>query len=323
MKKEVDLNEVPVFIERIDRELSKIIVGQKGIFKDIFRAVLCEGHVLLEGVPGIAKTLMIQSLAKILGCNANRIQFTVDLLPTDILGITMYNEMEKNFEIVKGPIFANFLIADEINRSPPKTQSALLEAMQERKVSIGKTDFPLPRPFFVMATQNPIEQSGVYPLPEAQVDRFLFKLIMKYPNSEEEEKILETNITTKNFNDYDLKAVLSPEKIIDLQKKVKNVYCSPEVKRYIVDIVQLTREKNTEISKYLVYGASPRASISLYIAAKAEALMNGRNYVVPEDVKNVAHVVLRHRLILSFEAEADKISSDEIVDYLIKNVPAP
>lgn len=321
--KKVVLKEVSSIINSIDKELEKIIVGQKEVFRDIFRAVLCEGHVLLEGVPGIAKTLLIQSLAKILGCNVGRVQFTVDLLPTDILGITMYNEKENNFEVVKGPIFANFLIADEINRSPPKTQSALLEAMQERKVSIGKTDFPLPRPFVVLATQNPIEQSGVYPLPEAQIDRFLFKLKMGYPNKEEEQKILDTNITIKNFNDYNLKSLLGPEKIIFLQKQVKEVYCSSEVKKYIVDLVSFSREKNLEISKYISFGGSPRASISLYIASKAEALMNGRNYVLPEDVKRVAHISMRHRILLSFEAEADKISSEDIIDYILKNVPAP
>ena len=321
--KKVVLKEVSSIINSIDKELEKIIVGQKEVFRDIFRAVLCEGHVLLEGVPGIAKTLLIQSLAKILGCNVGRVQFTVDLLPTDILGITMYNEKENNFEVVKGPIFANFLIADEINRSPPKTQSALLEAMQERKVSIGKTDFPLPRPFVVLATQNPIEQSGVYPLPEAQIDRFLFKLKMGYPNKEEEQKILDTNITIKNFNDYNLKSLLGPEKIIFLQKQVKEVYCSSEVKKYIIDLVRFSREKNLEISKYISFGGSPRASISLYIASKAEALMNGRNYVLPEDVKRVAHISMRHRILLSFEAEADKISSEDIIDYILKNVPAP
>ncbi len=321
--KKVVLKEVSSIINSIDKELEKIIVGQKEVFRDIFRAVLCEGHVLLEGVPGIAKTLLIQSLAKILGCNVGRVQFTVDLLPTDILGITMYNEKENNFEVVKGPIFANFLIADEINRSPPKTQSALLEAMQERKVSIGKTDFPLPRPFVVLATQNPIEQSGVYPLPEAQIDRFLFKLKMGYPNKEEEQKILDTNITIKNFNDYNLKSLLGPEKIIFLQKQVKEVYCSSEVKKYIIDLVSFSREKNLEISKYISFGGSPRASISLYIASKAEALMNGRNYVLPEDVKRVAHISMRHRILLSFEAEADKISSEDIIDYILKNVPAP
>ncbi|MEM4330646.1 MAG: MoxR family ATPase [Candidatus Pacearchaeota archaeon] len=322
-EKEVEIEEIPLILERIEEEVGKVVIGQKDIIRDIFVSILCEGHVLVEGVPGIAKTLIIESLARVLGCHSKRIQFTVDLLPTDITGITVFNEKIKDFEVIKGPIFTNLLIADEINRSPPKTQSALLEAMQERKVSIGRVDYSLPRPFFVMATQNPIEQSGVYPLPEAQIDRFLFKLLINYPKREEEEMILENNVTIRNLSDYNLQSVLTPSVILSLQQKVKEVYCSPHVKKYIVELVSLTRDKYFPYSKYILVGASPRASISLFIASKAVALINGRNFVIPEDVKKVIHNVLRHRIILSFEAEADKINTDFIIDYLLKTVGAP
>jgi len=324
-KKEIILkeSEMPKILAEIEKEVSKLVVGQKEVIKGIFRAILCGGHVLLEGLPGVAKTLMIEVLAKVLGCSSKRVQFTVDLLPTDITGITKFNEKEQDFEIVKGPIFTNLLIADEINRSPPKTQSALLEAMQERKVSIARVSYDLPKPFFVMATENPLEQSGVYSLPEAQVDRFLFKLIVSYPENDDEEKILESNISIKDFEDFGLKPILNAEKIVVLQKKVKEVYSSPEIKKYIVSLVNETRKKEGSISKYILFGCSPRASISLYIASKAEALINGRNYVLPEDVKAVAYPILRHRLILSFEAEADKIGPDKIISELLKIVSAP
>lgn len=315
--------EVPLLLEEVEKEVGKIVVGQKEVIRGIIRAILCGGHVLLEGLPGVAKTLMIESLAKVLGCNNKRIQFTVDLLPTDITGITKFNEKEQDFEVIKGPIFTNLLVADEINRSPPKTQSALLEAMQERKVSIAKVSYDLPKPFFVMATLNPLEQSGVYSLPEAQVDRFLFKLIVPYPESDEEEKILDSNVSLNSLDDFKLKPVLNSSKILDLQKKVKKVYSSLEIKKYIVDIVRETRTKEGEFGKYILFGCSPRASISIYIASKAEALLNGRNYVLPEDVKTVAYPILRHRLILSYEAEADKIDPDEIIKRLLKNVSAP
>lgn len=324
-KKEVSLTEeeVPRIFSLIEKEVGKLVIGQTDVIRGIIIAILSGGHVLLEGVPGVAKTLIIETISKALGCNSKRIQFTVDLLPTDITGITKYNEKEKDFEVMKGPIFTNLLVADEINRSPPKTQSALLEAMQEKKVTIAKVSYDLPKPFFVMATENPLEQSGVYSLPEAQVDRFLFKLIVPYPKNDEEEKILDSNTSIKEFGDYDIKAVLNPQKILRLQQKVRDVYSSPEIKDYIVRLVSETRSKQTGYGKYILVGCSPRASISLYIASKAEALLSGRNYVLPADVKAVAYPVLRHRLILSFEAEADKVTPDDIIKSLLRSVSAP
>lgn len=315
-------SEVQKIVKEIEQEVSKVIVGQKDVVKGFIRAILCNGHVLVEGVPGIAKTLVVKSIARVIGCEIKRIQFTVDLLPTDITGIMSYTP-GKGFQIVKGPIFTNFVIADEINRSPPKTQSALLEAMQEKAVTIARKTFDLPKPFFVMATENPLEVSGVYTLPEAQVDRFLFKLLITYPQFDEEVKILEQNVSLRRFEDYKLKEILSPKKILELQDKVKKVFSSDEIKNYVVSIVDETRSKNFDYSKYISYGASPRASISLFIASKAEALMNGRNYVLPEDVKTVACSVLRHRIILNYEAEADKITTDEIIEHVLSKIKAP
>ncbi|MFZ5955783.1 MAG: AAA family ATPase [Nanoarchaeota archaeon] len=314
--------EVKRFIGEIDEEISKIVIGQKEIIKDFIRAILCNGHVLLEGVPGTAKTLIVKSMAKIMGCDMKRIQFTVDLLPSDIIGITTYDP-KKGFEVIKGPIFTNFIIADEINRSPPKTQSALLEAMQEGEVTLSRETYNLPKPFFVMATENPIEVSGVYALPEAQLDRFLFKITIKCPDFKEEKEILTNNITLRNFDDFKLKEILNPEKIFRLQENTKKVFSSESIKDYIVKIANSTREKNFEFSKYISYGASPRASISLFIASKAEALINGRNYVIPEDVKSVSYPVLRHRIILNYEAEAEKISTDEIIKKILETIKVP
>jgi MoxR-like ATPase len=306
----------------IKAEMSRIIVGQEGIIEEIIRAILCDGHVLVEGVPGTAKTLIIKAFARVMGCDMKRVQFTVDLLPTDITGIMSYTP-KKGFEVIKGPIFSNFIIADEINRSPPKTQSALLEAMQEKAVTIARETYALPRPFFVMATENPIEVSGVYSLPEAQVDRFLFKLIIDYPSEKEEKSILDKNVTIKEFEDYNLKKILSPEKIIKLQEKTKKIFSSEVIKEYIVKIVKETRNKDNEYSKYISYGASPRASIAIYIASKAEAMMKGRNYVTPQDIKAVCYPILRHRIILNYEAEAEKISTDDVIKYILKRVNAP
>lgn len=314
--------DVPVLIEKIEKELGKIIVGQEEVIQGILNAVLCGGHVLVEGVPGIAKTLVIKALASVMGCEMKRVQFTVDLLPTDITGIMSYTP-QKGFEVIKGPIFANFIIADEINRSPPKTQSALLEAMQEKAVTISRKTYKLPEPFFVMANENPIEVSGVYSLPEAQVDRFLFKLIMKYPKQDEEIKILTQNVTINNFEDFKLDKILSPQKIIQLQKRVRQVYSSNEIKEYIVNMVEETRDKDFDYAKYISYGASPRASISMFLASKAEALMKGRNYVVPADVKAVAYPVLRHRIILNYEAEAEKLSTEKIIEHVLSKVKVP
>jgi MoxR-like ATPase len=306
-------------IADIEKEVSQIIVGQREIVRGVIRAILCNGHVLVEGVPGIAKTLLIKSIATVMGCQMNRIQFTVDLLPTDITGINSYDP-KKGFEVIKGPIFANFIIADEINRSPPKTQSALLEAMEEKHVTIAKESYKLPEPFFVMATENPLENSGVYTLPEAQIDRFLFKLNMEYPNLQEELFILDRNVTLKKFEDYHLRSVLSPHLIIRLQDITKKIYISDEIKKYIVQIVEETRKKDTDFAKYIAYGASPRASIAIYIASKAEALMNGRDYVIPSDVAKVVYPILRHRIILNYEAEAEKIKTEDIIGKILNKV---
>jgi len=306
-------------INILRKEISKILVGQEEIVDGLIRGLLCNSHVLVEGVPGIAKTLAIRALAAASGCSVKRIQFTVDMLPTDIIGVTTYTP-EKGFEIIKGPIFANFLIADEINRAPPKTQSALIEGMQEKQVTIGRESFSLPNPFFVMATENPIENAGVYPLPEAQIDRFLFKLIMGYPESEEEKKIMDTNMTIKRFEEFDLKPVINPKEILKMQDLVKKVYLDDTIKNYILTIVRKTRSKDFENAQYISYGCSPRASIGLFIASKANALMDGRDYVLPEDVRKIAFEVLRHRLILSYKASIQKISPDLIVKEILDSV---
>jgi len=307
---------------QVEEEMSKIIVGQKDIIHGILCAIICDGHVLIEGVPGVAKTVIVRAMAKVLGCDSKRIQFTVDLLPTDITGIMSYDS-KKGFEILKGPIFTNFVLADEINRSPSKTQSALLEAMQEKRVTISRKTYDLPSPFFVIATENPLEVSGVYSLPEAQIDRFLFKLLIGYPEHDEEKDILSKNVTTKLFEQYNLKSVLSPTLILKLQEMVKQIFASKAIEEYVVKIADETRSKNSEYSKYISYGGSPRASIAMYIAAKAEALMNGRNYVTPSDVQSVAYHVLRHRIILNYEAEAEKVTTDQIIKHILGRVNVP
>jgi len=301
-------------------EVNKVVLGQSETVDAFMCALLCNGHVLLEGVPGIAKTLLVKTLAEASGCSSNRIQFTVDLLPSDILGMTTYTP-EKGFETIKGPIFANFIIADEINRSPPKTQSAMIESMQERQVTIAKQTYPLPKPFFVMANNNPLESSGVYDLPEAQVDRFLFKLVMGYPKKGEEVKIIEDNMTLKDFSTFNVQPILSAEKIIEIQKiTLEQIYMDDKVKSYVVDIVDKTRKKDFEHGKYIEWGGSPRASIGLFIASKAWALMNGRNYVIPQDVKDVAHYVLRHRIILNYRARSEGITSDTIISEILRMI---
>ena len=309
----------------LEQELSKAVVGQHTVMRGLIRGLLANGHVFLEGVPGVAKTLIIRTLAQATGCKFSRIQFTVDLLPTDITGITGYQQ-GKGFYVVKGPIFANFVIADEINRAPAKTQSALLEAMQEKQVTIGKETFRLPEPFFVMATQNPIESGGTYPLPEAQIDRFLFKVNMGYPKPEVEKDILERNISLGKFEDFRVKAVLTQRKILDLQKFVKEIYVKDAIKEYIVEIVHATRnaqEYGLKLGKYIEWGASPRASISLFIAAKAEALLHGSDYVDPQFVKNVALDILRHRILLNYEGIAEGIRTDDVVKEILVRVPIP
>ncbi|RMD46048.1 MoxR family ATPase [Candidatus Pacearchaeota archaeon] len=317
-----EVRSVGQVLDSVEKEISKVVVGQKEIVRGILRAVLCDGHVLVEGVPGVAKTLIVKTVARVLGCEMKRIQFTVDLLPTDITGIMSYSP-KKGFEIVRGPIFANFVLADEINRSPPKTQSALLEAMQERKVTIARKTHDLPRPFFVMATENPVEVSGVYALPEAQVDRFLFKLLIDYPKEDEERVVLSTNVTIRDFEEFGIKSILSPRKIIWLQRLVKKVFTSRAIEDYIIRIVNATRKKDAEYSKFISYGGSPRASIAIYISSKAEALMNGRDFVIPSDVINVVYPVLRHRIILNYEAQAENVTTDQIIKQIMSKVRAP
>ncbi|MBN2422646.1 MoxR family ATPase [Candidatus Woesearchaeota archaeon] len=317
------VNEYQKIFSKIKSEIAKVVVGQHEILESFLEALVSHGNCLVEGIPGIAKTLLVRSLAKVTGCKFSRIQFTPDLLPSDIIGITTYDE-NRGFYTIKGPIFANFVLGDEINRAPPKVQSALLEGMQERQVTIGKTSYPLPFPFFVMATQNPVEQMGTYPLPEAQVDRFLYKLIMTYPDVHEETEILHKNISLYKFEDFDIEPILSPEIIIKVQEDVKNVYLDPKIERYLVRISDATRypdKYKINLGKYIYYGASPRSSISLFIAAKAHALITGRTFVTPYDIKYVAPKVLRHRIILNYEGQAEEIKTDEIIKEILDNVP--
>jgi len=313
------IKKISELISEIKQEVGKVIVGQEDVIDAFICAILCDGHVLLEGIPGIAKTLIVKTLAQASGCSSKRIQFTVDLLPSDILGITTYTP-QKGFETIKGPIFANFIVADEINRSPPKTQSALIECMQEKQVTIGKETYKVPLPFFVMANNNPVETSGVYDLPEAQIDRFLFKLFIDYPQNREERKIMEHNITLQKFEDFDIRPILSPQKIIEMQNVTKSIYMDDKVKNYVINLVEKTRERNFKIAHYIEWGASPRASIGLFIASKAWALMNGRSYVIPEDVKAIAHYVLRHRIILNYKARTEGITSDKVIDKVLNEV---
>ena len=304
-------------------EVSKIVVGQSDILDFLMEAILSNGHCLVEGIPGIAKTLLLRTLSIVTGCEFKRIQFTPDLLPTDIVGVTAYDK-KKGFYTVKGPIFANFVLGDEINRAPPQVQSALLEAMQEKQVTIGHNSFHLPKPFFVMATQNPIEQMGTYPLPEAQIDRFIYKIIMKYPNMEDEEKILRQNISLQKFEDYNIRPVMKPGDLLELQSDTMKIYSDPKIEKYIVRLVDATRNPkkyNLELGKYVEFGSSPRASISLFIASKAHALLNGNVYVTPNDVKSVALNVFRHRLILTYEGQAENLDSDDVVKEMLSKVP--
>jgi MoxR-like ATPase len=306
-------------IIRIKKEIGKAVIGQEAVIEGLIMGLICNAHVLVEGVPGIAKTLVIRALANASGCKVKRIQFTVDMLPTDIIGITSYTP-KKGFEVIKGPVFTNFLIADEINRSPPKTQSALIEAMQEKQVTIGRKRYFLPSPFFVMATENPIENAGVYPLPEAQIDRFLFKLIVPYPKPEAEMEVMGSNITIQKFEDFKIGAVITPEEIVWMQEIAKRVYLDDSIRAYILSIVTKTRDRNFKSAEYLSYGSSPRASIGLFIASKAKALMEGRNFVLPEDVKSVVFDVLRHRLILSYKATIQKVSPDSIIQEILNSI---
>jgi MoxR-like ATPase len=307
----------------IRAEMAKLVVGQREIVDSLIKALLCNGHVLLEGIPGLGKTLLVRTISTITGSSFSRIQFTPDLLPTDIIGITTYEE-GKGFYTVKGPIFANFVLADEINRAPPKVQSSLLEGMQERQVTIGKETFRLPFPFFVMATENPVEQLGTYKLPEAQLDRFLFKLEMQYPSFDEELIILKQNMTTSDFQDFKLSPVITTDDIVTAQMLVKHIRLDNKIERYIVRIVEASRNPQKygiETGKYVSFGGSPRSSIALFIASKANALMRGSSVVTPSDVKAVAYNILRHRIILNFDGQAEDIKPDKIIEEILQKVP--
>jgi MoxR-like ATPase len=312
------------FIELLNLELNKVIVGQQYMLDRLLIGLLANGHILLEGVPGLAKTLAIKSLSQTIDAQFSRIQFTPDLLPADLIGTMIYNQKQEQFSVRKGPIFANFILADEINRAPAKVQSALLEAMQERQVTIGETTFPLPEPFLVLATQNPVEQEGTYPLPEAQVDRFMLKVVIGYPGKEEEKRIIRENLAAEFPKPS---KVISPDQILRARKVVREVYMDEKIERYIVDIVFSTRfPKDHGLERYqplISFGASPRASISLALAAKAYAFIRRRGYVIPEDVRAVCMDVLRHRIGLTYEAEAENITTEQIVAEILNTVEVP
>lgn len=312
------------FVSMIRTGMDRRIIGQEHLVDSLLIALLCNGHVLLEGVPGLAKTLAIKTLASLVDAKYSRIQFSPDLLPADVVGTLIYSVKKESFEVKKGPVFANFVLADEINRAPAKVQSALLEAMQERQVTIGDETFALPDPFLVMATQNPIEQEGTYPLPEAQVDRFLLKVVIGYPNKEEEKQIIRQNI--RGALDP-VRPVLDPKEIIEVQKIVEKIYIDEKIENYIVDIVFATRTPAkyglNDLQSLISFGASPRASISLALASRAYAFLQGRGYVIPEDVRAVCHDVLRHRIGLTYEAEANNISADDIITDILDKVQVP
>jgi MoxR-like ATPase len=312
------------FVDMINMEMGKVIIGQKHMVERLMIGLLSNGHILLEGVPGLAKTLAIKSMAHIIDAKYSRIQFTPDLLPADLTGTLIYSPKKEEFIVKKGPVFANFILADEINRSPAKVQSALLEAMQERQVTIGEHTYPLEEPFLVMATQNPIEQEGTYPLPEAQVDRFMLKVVIGYPDKEEEKKILRQNIQNKQPV---TNTIIKTEDIIKARDVVREVYLDEKIENYITDIVFASRyPKEYKLSKFeplIQYGASPRASINLALAAKAFAFIRRRGYVIPEDIRAVAHDVMRHRIGLTYEAEAENITTEEIINEILNTVEVP
>ena len=312
------------FVTNLTTGMDQVIVGQKHLVESWLIGLLSDGHVWLEGVPGLAKTLAIKTLASLIDAQYSRIQFTPDLLPADVIGTMVYSQKDETFQVKKGPVFANFVLADEINRAPAKVQSALLEAMQERQVTIGKETFRLPEPFLVLATQNPIEQEGTYPLPEAQVDRFMLKVVIDYPKLEEEKLIIRQNINGERLN---VKPILKADEIIEARKVVRQVYLDEKIEKYIVDIVFATRypEKYDlkELKDMSGFGGSPRASINLALAARSYAFIKRRGYVIPEDVRAVAHDVLRHRIGLTYEAEASNMTSDEIVSKILNKVEVP
>ncbi len=309
-------------LTQIEAEYEKVIVGQKSVYKYLMMGLLTGGHILIEGLPGLAKTLAISTLAKILDLDFNRIQFTPDMLPADIRGTLIYNQGSGKFDVKQGPVFTNFVLADEINRAPAKVQAALLEAMQEKTITIGDHTYPLPDPFFVMATQNPIEQEGTYPLPEAQMDRFLLKAVADYPTRAEEKRIISR---MGGAMIPEPKKVISKAQVLELQDFVKQIYADEKIMEYIVNLVYATREPENVLikSEYIRAGASPRASLAFLKAAKTEAFFDGRAYVIPEDVKAVAHEVLRHRLLISFEAEAEGLTSDGLIEQILQRVEIP
>ena len=312
------------FVNMITKGMDQTIVGQKHLVDSLLIALLADGHILLEGVPGLAKTLAIKTLATLIDAKYSRIQFTPDLLPADVIGTMVYSIKNEKFEVKKGPVFANFVLADEITRAPAKVQSALLEAMQERQVTIGENTFKLDNPLLVMATQNPIEQEGTYPLPEAQVDRFLMKVTIGYPTKEEEKVIIRQNINALKSN---IQALITPQEIVEVRELVNKIYVDEKIERYIVDIVFATRFPSdyglNDLSSIISFGASPRASISLARAARAYAFLKNRGYVIPEDVRAVSHDVLRHRIGLSYEAEANNISADEVISEILDKNAVP
>lgn len=313
------------FLEKINEATSKIIVGQDYMLQRLLLGLLAKGHVLLEGLPGLAKTLSIKTLAGAIDANFNRIQFTPDLLPADIIGTMIYNPGKNEFTVRKGPIFSNFILADEINRAPAKVQSALLESMQEKQVTIGKETFKLEEPFLVLATQNPIEQEGTYPLPEAQVDRFMLKVNIGYPNKEEERQIIKRSISGET--EQKVETVVSPEVILKGRELVKKIYMDEKIENYILDIVFASRQpkdyKLSELAPLISYGGSPRASINLALASKAQAFLNRRGFVIPDDIRNVCADVMRHRIGLTYEAEAENITQEDIIDKIISTIEVP
>ena len=312
------------FVNMITMGMDQVIVGQKHLVESLMIGLLSDGHILLEGVPGLAKTLAIKTLASLIDTKYSRIQFTPDLLPADVIGTMIYSQKSEEFQVKQGPVFANFVLADEINRAPAKVQSALLEAMQERQVTISENTYKLPEPFLVMATQNPIEQEGTYPLPEAQVDRFMLKVIINYPKKEEEKLIIRQNISGIK---PDIKPILTKNEILEARKVVREVYLDEKIERYIVDIVFATRFPQehglANLSNMIAFGASPRASINLALAARAYAFIKRRGYVIPEDIRAVCHDVMRHRIGLSYEAEANNLTSEEVISEILNKVEVP
>ena len=312
------------FVNMITVGMDQVIVGQKHLVESLLIGLLSDGHILLEGVPGLAKTLAIKTLSSLIDAHYSRIQFTPDLLPADVIGTMIYSQKSEEFQVKQGPIFANFVLADEINRAPAKVQSALLEAMQERQVTIGEQTYRLPDPFLVMATQNPIEQEGTYPLPEAQVDRFMLKVVISYPSKEEEKQIIQQNIFEPVTID---RAVISTEAILEARKVVREVYIDEKIGKYIVDIVFATRFPDqygmSDLKEMIGFGGSPRASINLALAARAFAFIKRRGYVIPEDIRAVCHDVLRHRIGLTYEAEANNLTSEEIISEILNKVEVP